>query len=182
MVLIFSVHYAFGIFFRPVVTEFGWTRAMTSGAFSLVWISQGVVSILMGGLNDRFEPAATPYDWLTRDAAEVQKYVDDPWCGFERMAARPAAAAAVSSEPDDSSVPSDLPLLIFNGADDPIGGDEGGRALADHYRAAGVADVTFRSYEGARHELFNETNRDEVTADVLGWLASRISSPSRRRS
>ena len=135
-----------------------------------------------GGLNDRFEPAATPYDWLTRDADEVQRYVDDPWCGFERMAARPAAAATISPEPDDSSVPSDLPLLIFNGADDPIGGDEGGRALADHYRAAGVADVTFRSYEGGRHELFNEVNRVEVTADVLGWLAERISRPSRRRS
>jgi MFS family permease len=56
MVLVFTVHYAFGVFFKPVLTEFGWTRAMTSGAFSLVWISQGVVGILMGGLNDRFGP------------------------------------------------------------------------------------------------------------------------------
>jgi MFS family permease len=56
MVLIFAVHYAFGIFFKPVLTEFGWTRAMTAGAFSLVWISQGFVSILMGGLNDRVGP------------------------------------------------------------------------------------------------------------------------------
>jgi len=56
MVLVFTVHYAFGVFFKPVLTEFGWTRAMTSGAFSLVWISQGLVGILMGGLNDRFGP------------------------------------------------------------------------------------------------------------------------------
>ncbi len=56
MVLVFTVHYAFGVFFKPVLTEFGWTRATTSGAFSLVWISQGVVGILMGGLNDRFGP------------------------------------------------------------------------------------------------------------------------------
>ena len=56
MVLIFAVHYAFGVFFKPVLTEFGWTRAMTAGAFSLVWVTQGIVSILMGGLNDRFGP------------------------------------------------------------------------------------------------------------------------------
>ena len=56
MVLVFTVHYAFGVFFKPVLTEFGWTRAMTAGAFSLVWISQGVVGVLMGGLNDRFGP------------------------------------------------------------------------------------------------------------------------------
>jgi MFS family permease len=56
MVLIFAVQYSFGIFFKPVLTEFGWTRAMTAGAFSLVWISQGIVSILMGGLNDRLGP------------------------------------------------------------------------------------------------------------------------------
>ncbi len=56
MVLIFAVHYAFGVFFKPVLTDFGWTRATTAGAFSLVWVTQGVVSILMGGLNDRFGP------------------------------------------------------------------------------------------------------------------------------
>ena len=135
-----------------------------------------------GGLNDAFEPASTPYDWLTRDAAEVQKYIDDPWCGFERMATRPAAVATASSaaeEPEDASVPSDLPLLILNGAVDPIGGEEGGRALKEHYGSVGLRDVTFRSYDGGRHELLNETNRDEVTTDLLAWLAERISRPRR---
>jgi alpha-beta hydrolase superfamily lysophospholipase len=123
-----------------------------------------------GGLNDRFGADASPYAWLTRDEAEVQKYVDDPWCGFERMASRPAAGASASTEPEDSLIPSDLPLLILNGADDPIGGAEGGQALADHYREAGLTEVTFTAYAGGRHELLNETNRDEVTADLLAWL------------
>src|SRR3954452_4897948 len=56
MVLVFAVHYAFGVFFKPVLTDFGWTRATTAGAFSLVWVTQGLVSIVMGGLNDRFGP------------------------------------------------------------------------------------------------------------------------------
>jgi alpha-beta hydrolase superfamily lysophospholipase len=132
-----------------------------------------------GGPNAAFEPAATPYDWLTRDAAEVQKYMDDPWCGFERMAARPPAApaeraSAPADRPDDSVVPSDLPILILNGSVDPIGGADGGAALAEHYRAAGVHDVDFRAYEGGRHELLNEINRDQVTADLLAWLEARL--------
>lgn len=56
MVLVFSVHYSFGVFFLPLLNEFGWTRAMTAGAFSLVWIAQGLLAIVMGGLNDRLGP------------------------------------------------------------------------------------------------------------------------------
>ncbi len=126
-------------------------------------------------------PAATEppnYDWLTRDAEEVQRYVDDPLCGFERMQGRPptsssgSSASSSPSEPDPSTrIPTSLPTFIFNGAEDRIGGQEGGRALAEWYRSLGLVDVNFISYPGARHELFNELNRDEVVADVLRWLS-----------
>jgi alpha-beta hydrolase superfamily lysophospholipase len=125
--------------------------------------------------NERFEPARTPYDWLSRDEAEVDLYIADPLCGFDIMRdsprtrsqeERPSATSARGPRPD-------LPLLIVNGADDPIGGDTGGRALAEHYSGLGLVDVTFRSYAGARHELFNETNRDDVTSDVIAWLDDR---------
>ena len=56
----------------------------------------------------------------------------------------------------------------------PIGGAVGGQALADHLRALGLDDVTFRAYPDARHELFNETNRDEVTTDVVAWLDAHV--------
>ncbi len=51
-----GVHYAFGVFFKPILTEFGWSRAAISGAFSLSWIMQGLLGILMGGINDKFGP------------------------------------------------------------------------------------------------------------------------------
>jgi alpha-beta hydrolase superfamily lysophospholipase len=126
----------------------------------------------LGSFNDPFEPARTPYDWLSRDQAEVDAYIADPLCGFEAVPLRPPRDGDVTPpEPgDDSTIPRALPVFVFNGADDPIGGDAGGRALADHLLALGLTDVTFRSYPGARHELFNETNRDEVSADVLAWL------------
>ncbi len=127
-----------------------------------------------GGPNAAFEPAATPYDWLSRDAAEVSAYIDDPWCGFERMATPASPVAATPPpEPDDSTIPSGLPVLILNGSVDPIGGAAGGAALAEHYRSSGLTEVEFRAYEGGRHELLNETNRDEVTADLLAWLRAR---------
>ncbi len=56
MSAVYSAHFAFGVFFKPVLTAFGWTSAMTSGAFSLAMITQGLLGIAMGGLCDRFGP------------------------------------------------------------------------------------------------------------------------------
>lgn len=115
----------------------------------------------------------TGYEWLSRDAAEVDRYVADPACGFLpqpftgmdtlRRAADPAAIAQLRK---------DLPLLILSGDADPVGGP-GGAALqlvAQRYRDAGLQDVHLHLYPQARHELLNETNREEVTAALLAFL------------
>ncbi|MGZ8751443.1 MAG: alpha/beta fold hydrolase [Acidimicrobiia bacterium] len=119
-------------------------------------------------LNAPFAPAATDYDWLSRDTDEVRKYVDDPLCGFHPDFPFDEMAFLVGGPTD--TVPADLPILIVNGSVDPVGGEAGGTALAEAYRTVGVRDVTFTSYPDARHELFNEINRDEVVADVIAWL------------
>ena len=62
----------------------------------------------------------------------------------------------------------------MNGADDVVGGEAGGRRLADAYAGAGLSDVTLLVYAGGRHELFNEINRDEVTADLVAWLDTHL--------
>ena len=79
---------------------------------------------------------------------------------------------------DDALIPRDLPVIILNGSDDPVGGEEGGQRLAGFYRSLGLSDVTFRSYPGGRHELLNETNRDEVLADILGWITAHLPAPA----
>lgn len=115
------------------------------------------------------------YDWLSRDAAEVAAYEADPWCGFENLTVRPEdPRREYLEEGSDDTVPPSLPVLILNGSDDPVGGEAGGARLAEAYRRAGLADVTLRTYAGGRHEVFNETNRDEVTADLLVWLDARV--------
>jgi alpha-beta hydrolase superfamily lysophospholipase len=120
----------------------------------------------------------TGYEWLSRDEAEVDKYVADPWCGFETppetipmLFAHAEELARVQSL---AKIRPDLPLLITSGSNDPLaGGGQLVALLAQRYEGAGLTDVTLTVYEDARHEIFNETNRDEVTADVIGWLTAR---------
>lgn len=119
--------------------------------------------------NTRFAPAATPYDWLSRDPQAVQRYIDDPWCGFE--VSFDLVELLPLASPPAATVPAQLPVLVVNGTDDAVGGfNGGGAALADAYRQLGLADVTYLGYEGGRHELFNETNRRQVLDDLVRWL------------
>ena len=121
----------------------------------------------------------TGFEWLSRDAAEVDAYVADPLCGFETdeaiLAGALATAAATADPARLSAIGLDLPVLVVSGTDDPVGGT-GGQLLvrlAGRYRAAGLRDVTLELFPRARHEVFNETNREEVTALVAGWLRER---------
>jgi alpha-beta hydrolase superfamily lysophospholipase len=69
----------------------------------------------------------------------------------------------------------DLPILIVSGERDPSGHNGAGPlAVSEQYSSVGVADVTCTLYPDARHEIFNETNRDEVTADLIQWLDAHI--------
>jgi alpha-beta hydrolase superfamily lysophospholipase len=125
--------------------------------------------------NGAFEPARTPFDWLSRDPDEVDLYIADPLCGFGVDGSATGdlvGASAPLGEPARlAAIRSDLPIYLFSGSDDPLAG--GGalvQLVADRYREAGVQDVTVQLYPGARHETLNETNRDEVTADLVAWL------------
>jgi alpha-beta hydrolase superfamily lysophospholipase len=119
----------------------------------------------------------TGYEWLSRDEAEVDAYVASPLCGFDVPAdAIPQMfeQAARLADPELlSGIRPDLPILIVSGQADPLSGDgQLVQLLGQRYRDAGLSDVTTRVYPEARHEIFNETNRDEVTADVVDWLAA----------
>ncbi|OZC49367.1 alpha/beta hydrolase [Rhodococcus sp. RS1C4] len=152
-----------------------------SGSTTLDVLAAGMVDAPAGDLsvfNSAFEHR-TGYEWLSRDESEVDAYVADELCGFDLPA---ATVPALFTEADKLADPheleeirSDLPLLITSGSDDPLaGGGQLIEQLAARYREAGLSDVTVKIYPGARHEILNETNRDEVTADIVGWLTSRL--------
>jgi alpha-beta hydrolase superfamily lysophospholipase len=135
----------------------------------------------LGAFNEAFEPARTKFDWLSRDPAEVDAYLADPLCG-DQMPLTAAYAAGVfglavrCATPEAlAQLPDGLPVLLLSGQRDPVGGDDAAQvtALADLLRARDLP-VEQQIYAEARHEVFNETNRDEVVADFMTWLDARL--------
>ncbi len=131
-----------------------------------------------GGPNAGYKSPRTDYDWLSRDDAEVDKYVADPFCGirfrpdsqtsFAALRERPVAGEALAK------VRKGLPVYVFVGDADPINLNLTALTpLVDAYREAGLA-VTLKVYPGGRHEMLNETNRAEVVGDLLAWLDGTV--------
>jgi len=130
----------------------------------------------LSGFNAAFEPARTPFDWLSRDPAEVDAYIADPFCGDNHpmtygFVADLLTVAVAAMEPAAvASLPVSTPILLITGGADPVSNAGAGvRALQGRMVDAGLrVDAIF--YADARHEVFNETNRDQVTADLIGFL------------
>ncbi|MFH8988131.1 alpha/beta fold hydrolase [Streptomyces sp. NPDC017940] len=133
---------------------------------------------LFASFNDPFEHR-TGFEWLSRDAAEVDAYVADERCGFAFSAGLSLdwtrAVRKVNDPRNLARIPSDLPVHIAVGTEDPCNQRMTlVYELLEDFRYAGVRDLTWKGYEGARHEILNETNRDEVQQDLTDWLDARI--------
>lgn len=130
--------------------------------------------IAFGNFNKPFEPARTPMDWLSRDENEVDKYVADELCGGPYTCGLWldlfAGLRSIASEATLQRIPADLPILITGGSEDPVGGDAGMGKLAFRYAQTGHTRLKVKIYPEGRHEMLNETNRDDVTADFLDWI------------
>jgi alpha-beta hydrolase superfamily lysophospholipase len=128
--------------------------------------------------NAPFQPARTDYDWLSRDEAIVDAYVADPLCGFgidTGSAKQMFAGARRLADPQQlAALRGSLPVYIAAGELDPVnGGLTLLTPLAGRLKEAGLTDVTVITYPGARHEILNETNRDEVIGSLIEW-AGRV--------
>ena len=130
--------------------------------------------------NRKFKPNRTDFDWLSRDEAEVDRYIADPRCGFlcsnQLWIDLLDALGVITAPTFQVDMPADLPVYIFSGDRDPVG--ENGKsvkALAQALTTAGVTDVTCRLYPDARHETLNETCRDAVMGDLLAWIEGVLS-------
>lgn len=125
--------------------------------------------------NKAFKPNRTEYDWLSRDAAEVDKYVADPLCGFECSVASWQgmldALTIIASDETLNKMDKAKPIYVVSGTEDPVGeNSKGVKRLLRAYEKHGFKHITNKFYPNARHELFNETNRDEVTSDFIEWV------------
>lgn len=125
-------------------------------------------------------PKRTNFDWLTRDDAIVDKYIADEYCGFlfSAQGMNDLVKLNVAANTDDwyNSVPKDLSILVVSGSEDPVSEyGKGIEEIKNKLATTGHYNATVKLYDGARHEILNETNKDEVYADILSWLDKTIS-------
>lgn len=137
--------------------------------------SERLTKLTFGSYNKGFKPNRTEFDWLSSDEAEVDKYTKDPFCGtvftagfFEDFM---TGLKELENKRNIGLIPKDLPIYIFSGKKDPVG--KNGRGiikLFKTYQEMGLQDVNYKLYKDGRHEMLNETNREEVMRDVIAWL------------
>jgi len=125
------------------------------------------------------DDSVTGFEWLSRDKAEVQKYVDDPWCGFIGPATLWLELfngnEKIYNTKNEKKIPKDLPIYFISGSLDPVGNNSIGIiAMVNRLKNYNIKDVTYKLYKDARHELFNEINRNEVFKDLINWLNSHL--------
>ncbi len=141
--------------------------------------SKLIDKIAFGSYNKKYDSVRTPFDWLTRDEAIVDKYIADKYCGFLFTLAGYKdmfkVLSAVSAPEWAPALTKNKPYLIISGAMDPVGAY--GAGVNQVYRsliANGIPDVSIKIYENCRHEILNEINRKDIYADVAAWADSKI--------
>lgn len=136
-------------------------------------------SLSFDAFNKNFQPNRTAFDWLSRDEAEVDKYIADPWCGFtattQLWAELLSAMPKIARPENRARIRKSLPIYLFTGGEDPVNEQSRGCvALAEDYRRIGLKSTSYKVYPRARHETLNELNREEVTAHLLEWLDALV--------
>ena len=157
-------------------------KAMASGLcriFGPRHVSELMLKASTGSYAKGAEEGASPSVWLSRDPAVWAKYDADPKCRFKFTVSAYrdmlTAHVHVNSKAWAEAFPKDMPTYFLSGDADPVGENgKGVTAACQLLKDAGVKDVTLKLYKDARHELHNETNKEEVFADLLAWCDSRI--------
>ncbi|WP_318615333.1 alpha/beta hydrolase [Sporosarcina sp. YIM B06819] len=134
--------------------------------------------LLFGGFNKAVQNPKTPFDWLASNPEAVAKYLADPACGFVSTTRLFAdlfeGLGKVHAADEISNIPQTLPILLFSGIEDPVGNyGKGVWDAAQHYDRAGIKDVTVMLFEGCRHEMLNENNRQHVFDSIYNWMEKR---------
>ena len=140
--------------------------------------SRLIDGMVLGSYNKKFKQARTRADWITSDQEHLDAYVSDPLCSFVFTvnAYYSMFSGMLSMEKKESiyMIPKTLPILFASGSDDPVGNfGKGVRKIYEQYKAAGLQDVALRLYDGDRHELLNETDRQQVYQDLFDWLEEK---------
>ncbi len=165
--------------FEPLILNAGLAIANLQCLFGMEKKpSKLLESISFAGYNKEFEPVRTSHDWLSKDHEIVDQYLADPYCGYPFTAGgyRDFFQGLKGLSPKNlAGMDKEVPILLFSGASDPVGGRGAGvKITADELLAAGIRDVRVKLYENGRHEMLNEIQRDEVLDDLVTWLEQHL--------
>ena len=141
--------------------------------------SKFVYDFSLGAYNRQFRPNRTTADWVCSDEALVDAYLQDPFCTFiptvGLMRDMLGSLQYISNHHALSQMDKTIPVYLFSGDHDPVGQNGTGvRKVYDYFKHHGCTDVTMKLYPNGRHEMLNESNKEEVWADILAWLEERL--------
>lgn len=141
--------------------------------------SKMIEKLAFGTYNKQFAPARTRADWISRDEQIVDAYVADPLCSFMPSAGMfrdmMEGLQYIAKKDNLKKMDPTTPIYFFSGDKDPVGANGAGvHKVVGFFEQASCQDVTLRLYPDGRHEMMNEINRDEVFADLLNWLDSKL--------
>ncbi|MGM0877200.1 MAG: alpha/beta hydrolase [Bacillota bacterium] len=135
--------------------------------------------LTFGSYNKKFTDVETEYDWLTRDRTEVQKYIEDPYCGYIATAGfyydLLTGLEIIHKNNEVKKINKNLPFFFLSGELDPVGNHtKGVKGVIQQLKKHGIANIDYTFYKEGRHEMLNEMNRDEVKEDIIHWLEKQL--------
>lgn len=159
----------------PLVALGRWLAGVERRRLGHRGISPLVDKLSLGAYNRKFAPNRTGADWISRDEAQVDAYLADPYCQYQSTVSMFEAMMGglqyIAKRENLARMDPSTPVYFFSGDQDPVGGmGKGVKKVVEMFRQAGCRDVTLRLYPGGRHEMFHELNAPEVLDDLLSWL------------
>jgi alpha-beta hydrolase superfamily lysophospholipase len=141
--------------------------------------SKVMLKLAFGAYNQRIHPLRTEYDWLSRNADNVDVYLDDPHCGFmftvNGYQTLFDVLSFIQDEKNIQKLPMEVPTLLLSGTDDPVGHyGKDIQNIQETYRKAGMKHIDMKLYQGDRHELLNELDYEQVQADILDFVENQL--------
>ena len=138
------------------------------------YISKLAHNMAFGAYNKRFDKSSK-YNWLSKIPEEIEKYEADKFCTFPFTVSAMHDLIMLTSLANSKTwfyeIRRDLPMLIISGEDDPVGDyGKGVRAVYDKLKANRVKNVILKLYENCRHEIHNDTCKDEVIENILSFI------------
>jgi alpha-beta hydrolase superfamily lysophospholipase len=136
-------------------------------------------ALTFGDFNKKFKPNRTDFDWLCRDNEQVDKYINDPLCGFicttKFFQDMIQGTLDVNKFEKIDNIDRELNIYIMSGTADPVGGySKGIKKIYNSYKSRGIENITLKLYKNARHELINEINKDEIINDLIVWINNKL--------